>query len=82
MKECELKVRLLPVITIKQHKNSERAVDVLTDFFANTAQLTFSNVILCGNAINLLRFRRKYPESQLVSLLNVKTLLKLQNYEF
>ena len=46
MKECELKVGLLPVITIKQHKNSERAVDVLTDFFANTAQLTFSNVIL------------------------------------
>ena len=82
MKECELKVGLLPVITIKQHKNSERAVDVLTDFFANTAQLTFSNVILCGNAINLLRFRRKYPESQLVSLLNAKALLKLQNYEF
>ena len=46
MKECELKVGLLPVITIKQHKNSERAVDVLTDFFANTTQLTFSNLIL------------------------------------
>ena len=46
MKECELKVGLLPVITIKQHKNSECAVDVLTDFFANTAQLTFSNVFL------------------------------------
>ena len=81
MKECELKVELLAVITIKQHKNSERAVDVLTDFFANTAQLMFSNLILMAMRSMLLRFRRKYPESQLVSLLNVKTLFKLQNYE-
>ena len=82
MKECELKVGLLAVITIKQHKNSECAVDVLTDFFANTAQLMFSNLILMAMRSMLLRFRQKYPESQLVSLLNVKTLLKLQNYEF
>ena len=82
MKECELKVGLFAVITIKQHKNSERAVDVLTDFFANTAQLTFSNLIFMAMRSMLLKFRRKYPESQLVSLLNAKTLLKLQNYEF
>ena len=82
MKECVLTVGLLPVITIKQHKNSERAVDVLTVFFANTAQLTFSNLILMAMRSMLLRFRRKYPESQLVSLLNAKALLKLQNYKF
>ena len=59
MKECELPVingghtfGILVVITIKQQKNSERAADFLTDFFANTAQLTFSNFDLNGNVIN------------------------------
>ena len=57
MKECELingghTFGILVVITIKQQKNSERAADFLTDFFANTAQLTFSNFDLNGNAIN------------------------------
>ena len=56
MKECELikgghTFGLFAVITIKQQKNSECAADFLTDFFANTGQLTFSNFDLNGNAI-------------------------------
>ena len=57
MKECELikgghTFGLFAVITIKQQKDSERAADFLTDFFANTAQLTFPSFDLNGNAIN------------------------------
>ena len=46
---------ILVVITIKQHKNSKCAADFLTDFFANIAQLMFSNLILM--AMRSLRLR-------------------------
>ena len=58
MKECELikgghTFGILAVITIKLQKNPERAAAFLTDFFVNTAQLTFSNFDLNRNAINV-----------------------------
>ena len=50
---------ILVVITIKQHKNSERAADFLTNFFANIAQLMFSNLILMAmQSLQLIDFVR------------------------
>ena len=50
---------ILVVITIKQHKNSERAADFLTAFFANIAQLMFSNLILMAmRSLRLIDFVR------------------------
>ena len=51
---------ILVVITIKQHKNSERAADFLTNFFANIAQLLMlSNLILMAmRSLRLIDFVR------------------------
>ena len=50
---------ILVVITIKQHKNSECAGEVLKDFFANIAQPMFSNLILMAmRSLRLIDFVR------------------------